>query len=108
METIFKPSKSEKRAMKLLDKNFTQILSVGISTGGSAEINLARQCPMARVIATTVDEKGLKFSNEKIAQFPEKVRIETKIEDVSKPMPYQDSTFDFVYARLVLHYLSKQ
>lgn len=108
MEKIFKPSKSEKRALKLLEKDYTNILSIGISTGGSAEINIARKCPMAHVIATTIDEKGLKFSNEKIANYPESSRIETKIEDVSKPMPYHDNTFDFVYARLVLHYLDKQ
>ena len=108
METIFKPSKSEGRAIKLLDKTYTNILSIGISTGGSAEINIARKCPLAHVVATTIDEKGLKFSNEKIANYPEYSRIETKIEDVSKPMPYQNNTFDFVYARLVLHYLNKQ
>lgn len=108
MEKIFKPSKSEKRALKLLDASYENILSIGISTGGSAEINLARKCPKAKVIATTVDEKGLKFSNEKISVYPEAKRIQTKIEDVSQPMPYQDDTFDFVYARLVLHYLSKQ
>lgn len=108
MEKIFKPSKSEKRAMKLLDEKYTNILSIGISTGGSAEINLARKCPAAKIIATTIDEKGLKFSNEKIANYHESARIETKIEDVSQPMPYADNTFDFVYARLVLHYLNKQ
>lgn len=108
MESIFKPSKSEKRAMKLLDKTYTNILSIGISTGGSAEINLARKCPSAHVIATTIDEKGLQFSREKMANYPESFRIEAKIEDVSQPMPYADNTFDFVYARLVLHYLSKQ
>lgn len=108
MEKIFKPSKSEKRAMRLLNKNYTNILSVGISTGGSAEINLAKKCPNAKIIATTIDEKGLKFSQEKLALYPEAERIEAKIEDVSKPMPYADDTFDFVYARLVLHYLNKQ
>lgn len=108
MEKYFKPSKSEKRGLKLLDPSFSNILSVGISTGGSAEINMAKKCPNAKVVATTIDEKGLAFSNEKIANYPEASRIETKIEDVSKPMPYKDNTFDFVYARLVLHYLSKQ
>ncbi len=108
MERIFKSSKSEKRAIKILDKNYTNILSVGISTGGSAEINIARRCPKARVIATTIDGKGLKFSREKMLKYVESSMIETKIEDVSKPMPYADNTFDFIYARLVLHYLNKQ
>lgn len=108
MERIFKSSKSEKRALKQLDKNMLNILSVGISTGGSAEINIARKCSNANIVATTIDEKGLQFSNEKLKNYKEAERITTKIEDVSKKMPYKDNTFDFVYARLVLHYLSKQ
>lgn len=107
-ESIFKPSKSEKRSLKLLNPNMENILSIGISTGGSAEINMAKICPKAKIVATTVDEKGLNFSIEKMSNFEEFKRIEAKIEDVSKPMPYADCTFDYVYARLVLHYLNKQ
>lgn len=105
---IFKSSKSEKRALKFLQSNFENILSVGISTGGSAEINFARLCPNAKIIATTIDEKGLDFTAKALKEYGMADRIETKIEDVSKPMPYQDNTFDFVYARLVLHYLDRQ
>lgn len=105
---IFKSSKSEKRALKLLDSSYQNILSVGISTGGSAEINIARACPNARIIATTIDEAGLQFTDKILAKYPERERIITKIEDVSKPMPYANDTFDFVYARLVLHYLTRQ
>lgn len=107
-ESIFKSSKSEKRGLKLLNSNIKNILSIGISTGGSAEINMAKICPNAKIIATTVDEKGLNFSVEKMSKFEEFKRIEPKIEDASKPMPYLDNTFDYVYARLVLHYLNKQ
>lgn len=108
MERIFKSSKSEKRALKLLNKDMINILSIGISTGGSAEINIARKCPIAQIIATTIDEKGLNFSNDKLKQYEEAKRIKTKIEDVSKKMPYDNDYFDFIYARLVLHYLNKQ
>ncbi|MBQ7798241.1 MAG: class I SAM-dependent methyltransferase [Clostridia bacterium] len=108
MEKDFKSSKSEKHGLRLLNTDMKNILSIGISTGGIAELKMARVCPNAKIIATTVDEKGLKFSNEKLSQFEEYKRIETKIEDVSKPMPYDSNTFDFVYARLVLHYLTKQ
>lgn len=107
-ESIFKPSRSEKRGLKLIKPNMEMILSIGISTGGSAEINMAKACPNAKIIATTVDEKGLNFSIEKMSKFPEFSQIEAKIEDVSKPMPYDDNTFDYVYARLVLHYLNRQ
>ncbi len=107
-ERAFKPSKSEKRGLKLLNPDMENILSIGISTGGSAEINMARNCPKAKIIATTIDEKGLKFSIEKMSSYTEFTQIEAKIEDVSKPMLYSDNTFDYVYARLVLHYLNKQ
>jgi len=108
MEKIFKYSKSEKRGLKHLNKSMTNILSIGISTGGSAEISMAKKCPNAHIIATTIDEKGLAFSKEKMSQFKESKQIEAKIEDVSKPMSYKDNTFDYIYARLVLHYLNKQ
>lgn len=108
MEKTFKSSKSEKRGLMLLRPTMNNILSIGISTGGIAELKMAQTCPNAKVIATTIDEKGLNFSKEKLAQFKESNRIDAKIEDVSKPMPYENDTFDFVYARLVLHYLTKQ
>lgn len=108
MEKIFKYSKSEKRGLKLLKPSMENILSIGISTGGSAEINMAKKCPKAKIITTTVDEKGLQYSIDKMSQFKEYKQIEAKIEDVSKPMNYGDNTFDFIYARLVLHYLNKK
>ena len=107
-ENAFKPSKSEKRGLKQLKSTMKNILSIGISTGGSAEINMAKTCPEAKIVATTIDEKGLKFSIEKMSNYKEFAQIESKIEDVSKPMIYADNTFDYVYARLVLHYLNKQ
>ena len=107
-ENAFKPSKSEKRGLKQLKSTMKNILSIGISTGGSAEINMAKTCPEAKIIATTIDENGLNFSIEKMSSYTEFAQIEAKIEDVSKPMPYSDNTFDYVYARLVLHYLNKQ
>ena len=61
-ENVFKASKSEKRGLKLLNPEMENILSVGISTGGSAEINMAKLCPNAKIVATTIDERGLKFS----------------------------------------------
>lgn len=108
MEKVFKYSKSEKRGLKMLNPNIENILSIGISTGGSAEIAMAKKCPNAKIIATTIDEKGLAFSIEKMSDFKEFNQIDVRIEDVSKPMPYEDNTFDFIYARLVLHYLTKQ
>lgn len=108
-ENVFKASKTEKRGMKILKKlSAENILSIGISTGGSAEIRMAQLCPNSTVVATTIDEKGLKFTKEQIDKTEYAERIVAKLEDVSKPMSYADETFDFVYARLVLHYLTKQ
>ena len=67
MEKDFKYSKSEKRGIKQLNSKMKKILSIGISTGGSAEISMAKKCPNAKIIATTIDEKGFNFSKEKIA-----------------------------------------
>lgn len=106
MEKDFKYSKSERRGLKLLTSSMKNILSIGISTGGSAEIKMAKKCPNAKIIATTIDKKGLEFSLEKIGEYKE--QIEVKLEDISKPMKYEDNTFDFIYARLVLHYLNKE
>ena len=97
----FKSSRSECDGLKLIDRNFTAILSVGISTGGSAELEMARLAPNAKIIATTVDKAGLEFTDKILDALPERKRIITKIEDVTKKMPYRDKSFDFVYARLV-------
>jgi len=35
-------------------------------------------------------------------------QIEAKIEDLTKDFPYQENYFDYIYARLVLHYFSYQ
>ena len=70
------------------------ILSIGISTGGSAEIKMAKKCPNAKIIATTIDEKELKFSKEKISEFKEKEQIEVKLEDISKSMESILSTLE--------------
>lgn len=108
MENSFKYSKSEKRGLKKLNKSMNNILSIGISTGGQAELHMAKLCPNAKIIATTIDEKGIEFSREKLSNYKESERIILKLEDVSKPMNYHDNTFDYIYARLVLHYLNKQ
>lgn len=84
-----------------------QILSIGISTGGVAEIRMAEADPRRHIIATTIDEEGAAFARKYIAEKHLDNQIETKIEDVAEPLPYTDAYFDYVYARLVLHYLSK-
>ncbi len=100
-------SRSEEAGIALTPDDAEQILSVGISTGGIAEIRMAENSPSAHIVATTIDIAGAKFAQEYIDQAGYSDSIDVKIEDVTEPMPYADETFDYVYARLVLHYLSK-
>jgi ubiquinone/menaquinone biosynthesis C-methylase UbiE len=61
-----------------------------------------------RIIATTIDESGADFARKQVLESGLEKQIEIKIEDISKKLPYQNDYFDFIYARLVLHYLNKE
>jgi len=101
-------SPSEDRGIAALTVNDFKVYSVGISTGGVAEIRMAKASPKRHIIATTVDEEGVAFAQKFIHEKNLDNQIESKIEDVSQPLPYKDSYFDYAYARLVLHYLPKE
>lgn len=105
---IFKPSTSEEHGINLITEKDLNILSIGISTAGSAEIKMAEKNCNSHIIATTIDKEGLNYTKNIIEQYGLSNRIETKLEDVSEKMPYNDEFFDFVYARLVLHYLDNE
>jgi SAM-dependent methyltransferase len=100
-------SQSEDNGIALLTDNDREIYSVGISTGGVAEIRMAEADPERHIVATTVDEEGVAFAQKFIREKHLEHQIEAKIEDVSQPLPYRDNHFDYIYARLVLHYLPK-
>lgn len=100
-------SVSENNGIATLNDNDLLIYSVGISTGGIAEMRMVELNPQRKVIATTIDTKGAHFAREHIEKKGLSKQVIVKIEDVSKPLPYQDDSFDFIYARLVLHYLPK-
>jgi len=68
---------------------------------------MVKDNPNRKVIATTVDQKGLEFANETINKLGYEKQIETKLEDLSRDWNYPENYFYFIYARLVLHYLSK-
>ncbi len=105
-EKLFKPSKTEDYGIEIIPYNTDNILSIGISTGGSAEIRMARKYPSAKIIATTLDKKGMEFSKKVIAKYGLSSQIKVKLEDVRDDMLYPNNSFDLVYARLVLHYLT--
>ena len=107
-EKIFKPSKTEDYAIKLIPYNTRNILSIGISTGCSAEVRMAQRYYATRIIATTIDKEGRDYARRVVAKYGLTKQIQVKLEDVRNPMPYPDEAFDLVYARLVLHYLTKQ
>ena len=57
------------------------------------------------VISTDFSETALKFIKEKSAK--EGLLIRTKLIDLSKKLPFENNSFDIVYAHLSLHYFDK-
>ncbi len=98
---------SENNGLSLMSDQHKNVYSIGISTGGVAEIRMAKAFANRHIIATTIDPEGANFAQNQIDQALLSDRIEVKIEDISKPLPYVNECFDFIYARLVLHYLPK-
>lgn len=103
-----KYSPSEKRGVSLIKDTDVSVFCPGISTCGFAEIKMALQNYKRQIIATTIDAKGFEKTKKIIEYLGLSGRIHVKIEDVAKPMPYGDKYFDFIYARLILHYLTKR
>ena len=103
----FLESKSENNGLSSLTDRDKSIYSVGISTGGSAEIRMVTGHKERRVIASTIDPAGIEFAQRRIQASGLTDQIDVKLEDVAKSLPYPDQYFDFIYARLVLHYLTK-
>lgn len=101
------PSISEDNGLATLRDHDDHIYSVGISTGGAAEMRMAAASPLRRIIATTIDKEGAKFAQKQIEDAGLFNQIEVKVEDVAAPLSYPNECFDFVYARLVLHYLPR-
>ena len=52
-------SPSEDHGIKSVPKDAVNILSVGVSTFGNAEIEMARTNKKRKIVATTIDELGL-------------------------------------------------
>ena len=103
-----KPSISEENGLNLISENYECIFSPGISTGGFAEIRMATNNPMRRIVATTIDMDRLSTARENIHKLGLDDQIITRLEDLTKEFSYEENYFDFIYARLVLHYLTAQ
>jgi len=107
-EMAIHPSISEERGLELIEDDDLMIFSPGISTGGIAELRMAIENPDRKIIATTIDEKGYDYALENVKDLELDDQIEVKLENLTEDFPYPDKSLDFIYARLVLHYLSSQ
>lgn len=105
--TVNIESISERNGISFLSPSDKKIYSVGISTGGLAEIRMAQSDSRRHIIATTIDSTGAEYAKQRIQESGFSDQIEVKIEDVSQSLPYPNRHFDYIYARLVLHYLAK-
>ena len=101
------PSKSEERLLKYILGTDLVCLHIGVSTWWFWEIISAKMNVDRKIIATTIDTDGYVFSKDLFEKNWVENQIEIKLEDVTARDIYQDEQFDIVYARLVLHYLSK-
>ena len=102
------PSISEQRFLESCNDDYLTVLSIWISTWWFWEAILALDNPKRNIVATTIDERWMEYSQEFFEKIWVSHQIKTKLEDVSKKSNYDDNFFDTVYARLVLHYLSEQ
>lgn len=102
-----KPSISENNGISLLTQQHANVYSVGISTGGVAEMRMAKLHDRRQIIATTIDREGAQFAKQAIDTAGLAHQISVKVEDVTETLPYATGSFDFIYARLILHYLPK-
>ena len=98
---------SELDGLNLIRNDMKNILSVGISTNGNAEIEMTNRSN-AIITATTIDQRGIEKTREIVKEKDLEERIILKIEDVREKEIYEDNYFDLIYARLVLHYLTNK
>jgi len=100
-------SPSENNGLALLTDQDLKVYSIGISTGGVAEVRMAKLNPHRKITASTIDQAGAEYALRYIQEQGLSDQISVKIENVVEKLPYPDETFDFIYARLILHYLPK-
>lgn len=99
---IFKPSITEEHAINFLkDIKFDTMKSIGISTAGYIEGYFSELGK--KVTATTLDKRGMEYTKKLLK---ETNNLKFCIEDVTQNMPERNETYDVLYSRLCLHYIS--
>ena len=97
---------SEIDGINLVNKDMENVLSVGISTNGNAELEMLSRNDNLFIIGTTIDKKGIENTKRIVSDKKIENRFMLKVEDVREKDIYEDKSFDYIYARLVLHYLN--
>lgn len=104
---VFVDSITENNAINLFDSiEFNNIKSIGISTAGFFEGYYASKGK--KVVATTLDEDGIEYMKSLLKDVKGNENIEYRIEDASKESTDESSSYDVLYSRLCLHYLSNE
>lgn len=104
---IYIDSVTENNAINLFDSiEFNNIKSIGISTAGFFEGYYASRGK--KVVATTLDEDGIHYMKSLLKDVKGNENIEYRIEDASKKSTDKDNSYDVLYSRLCLHYLSNE
>ena len=104
---IFIDSITENNAINLFDSiEFNNIKSIGISTAGFFEGYYASKGK--KVVATTLDKDGIDYMKSLLKDVKGNENIEYRIEDASKESTDKNNSYDVLYSRLCLHYLSNE
>lgn len=99
---------SEIHGIHAVPTDAKNIYSIGIGTGAISEQRMAAVDAKRSIISTTIDDDGLEEISHFISTSPYIEQIETKLEDITLRLPYDEDTFDHIHARLVFHFLTKQ
>jgi SAM-dependent methyltransferase len=99
---------SESRGLSYLEERDLHVFAPGISTAGAVEIEMARRSSERVIVGTTIDPRGFDKTESLIKGLSLENQILVKFEDLREGCAYEDSSFDYIYSRLVLHYLSSQ
>lgn len=102
---VFVDSITENNAIKIFDSiEFNSIKSIGISTAGFIEGYYASKGK--KVVATTLDNNGIDYMKTILNDVNGCENIEYRCEDASKKSKDEDNSFDALYSRMCLHYLT--